>query len=370
MCGYSTLMGTHIYDLFPEDEYRDSVERGHIRVRPHSSLPYLIHGYTEACVWEGGWNTATMTCRGLVTHSDTGEVVARPFRKFFGLGQPEAGEFDLDSPVEVTEKVDGSLGILVPTPDGWMVSTRGSFASVQSDWATACWQREHADFQPNPAWTYLFEIVYHANRIVLPYDFEGLVLLGAVDIATGRSISLAQAADGWNGRVTDIHPYRSLREVLASGERDNAEGFVVHDTVSDVRIKVKHEQYVTLHKIIFGATTLSVWEALSQGLDPAVAFADAPDEFHQILRATEGKMRGQFHDLRDAVRDSYDLLLLDLNARYGEGVWGRREFAGAAQQAQFTPFMFLLLDGKDIDSKVWQAIRPAGGEILNRESAA
>lgn len=31
-----------------------------------------------------------------------------------------------------------------------------------------------------PGWTYMFEAVYHDNVHVVPYPFEGLVLLGAV----------------------------------------------------------------------------------------------------------------------------------------------------------------------------------------------
>lgn len=363
-------MRAHIYDLFDQQVYDNAVDRGHIRVRPHPTLPYLIHGYTEACVWEQGWNEATLTCRGLVTHAETGEVLARPFRKFFNLGQPEAESFDPHAPVEVTEKVDGSLGILVPTPDGWMVSTRGSFASAQSEWATECWQREHANFEPNPNWTYLFEIVYSHNRIVLEYPFEGLVLLGAVDVATGRSVPFADAADGWNGRVAEVHPYRSLTEVLASGERDDAEGFVVHDTVNDVRIKVKHEHYLTMHKVIFGATTLSVWEALSQGVNPSAAFAEAPDEFHQVLRATEGKMRLQYMSLREDVEDAYFYLVADLNSEHGTDHWGRREFAVKAKESEYASFLFKLFDGKEIDANLWRAIKPAGGELITREPAA
>ena len=33
--------------------------------------------------------------------------------------------------------------------------------------------------------TPLFEIIYPENRIVVKYDFEGLVMIGIVDIQTG-----------------------------------------------------------------------------------------------------------------------------------------------------------------------------------------
>lgn len=59
-------------------------------------------------------NPTTRTCRGLIVHSTTGRVLARPWAKFVNHGRPEAETLDLAAPVEVTDKLDGSLGILYP----------------------------------------------------------------------------------------------------------------------------------------------------------------------------------------------------------------------------------------------------------------
>jgi len=100
---------------------------------------------------------------------------------------------DLDAQVEVTNKEDGSLGILYPVPSGgYAVATRGSFASDQALWATA-WFRKYADYGYfNPKYTYLFEILASWNRIVLSYDWEGLVLIGIIDKETGSDVDLPE----------------------------------------------------------------------------------------------------------------------------------------------------------------------------------
>jgi len=99
---------------------------GYVRAQRHPELPLLIYGYTEKAQYENVWNPVTLTCRGLVVDSTSGAVVARPFAKFFNHGQPGAPTFAADEPVTVTDKADGSLGVLHPVPSGWAVATRGA----------------------------------------------------------------------------------------------------------------------------------------------------------------------------------------------------------------------------------------------------
>lgn len=60
--------------------------------------------------------------------------------------------------------------------------------------------------------TVLVEIVYPANRIVLDYGgLDDLILLGAVDIATGRTFGPG-AVPGWPRPVIDSFAYATLAE--------------------------------------------------------------------------------------------------------------------------------------------------------------
>ena len=206
-----------VSEMFAESDLADAIAAGLVRVQHHPEFELSIYNYSDACVWESQWSPVTLACRGLIVEDISRRVVARPYPKFFNHGQLEAPELGLDEEVVVMDKADGSLGILFPLPGehGYAVATRGSFASEQAQWATRFFQRVYADvFSPNPAWTYLFEIVYPENRVVLDYgDTEDLILLGAVEIASGRSIHVEEAQAGWPGPTVDIFPHTSLREV-------------------------------------------------------------------------------------------------------------------------------------------------------------
>ncbi|MBC8091663.1 MAG: 2'-5' RNA ligase, partial [Pseudonocardia sp.] len=232
---------------------------GFVRAQRHPTLPLTIFNYTERTVYERKWNVATQACRGLI--ASHGTVVARPFRKFFGHLEPNAPAAQPDEPVIAMDKIDGSLGVLYPQPDGWAVATRGSFVSDQAQHATALWQREYAPrFTPPSGVTVLVEIVHPANRIVLDYgDRDELVLLGGVDIASGRTVDVT----GWPGPVAERFPYPTFAAALAAPPRPGAEGLVVYIPRLDERIKLKQADYVTLHRLIFGLTTRRVWERLA-----------------------------------------------------------------------------------------------------------
>ena len=50
----------------------------------HPSLPLTIWNYSDKVQYEGLWDETLLQCRGLVT-DDEGNVVARPFKKFFNM---------------------------------------------------------------------------------------------------------------------------------------------------------------------------------------------------------------------------------------------------------------------------------------------
>jgi hypothetical protein len=77
-------------------------------------------------------------------------------------------------------KVDGTLGIVFLWDGTLRVATKRRLDSEQACWAQAWLQKGGAATTVLEAgWTYLFEIVYADNALVVEYAFEGLVLLGA-----------------------------------------------------------------------------------------------------------------------------------------------------------------------------------------------
>lgn len=351
---------------------------GYVREHRHPTLPLRILNYTERAVFEPMWNAATRACRGLIVDVD-GVVRARPWRKFFNHLEPGAPVIGADEPVVVTDKVDGSLGILYPTPTGWAVATRGSFISDQARHATALWERQYAPrFSPPPGVTVLVEIVHPANRIVLDYGpRDELVLLGGVEIATGRSIEVA----GWPGPSAQRFAHPTFAAALAAPPRPGAEGLVVHVPRLDERIKLKQADYVTLHRLVFGLTARRVWERLAVAatraedpgstaaeiarqlrLDPveAAAMLDAGAAWWDDVRRTlPEEFTGWLDDTAAALHAQVDAVLSAAEGRAAElRDLPRRDAAAALAADPTRGLVFAALDGKPLAARGWAAIRP------------
>lgn len=88
---------------------------------------------------------------------------------------------DPDEIVEATIKFDGSLGIAFLWNSEVLVTTRRRMDSKQAIWARQ-WIKDHCNLSGfQVGYTYLFEIVYQNNTVVVNYLFEGLVLLAITD---------------------------------------------------------------------------------------------------------------------------------------------------------------------------------------------
>lgn len=356
----------HIGDIMNERYLADALAEGLVRVQTHPTLPLSIYNYTEKAQYSRTWNTVTTQCRGLIVGQDTGQIIARPFDKFFNAdehGPSKLGQA-LGGVVQVTNKMDGSLGILYPSPlhrTGYAIATRGSFTSEQALHATQLLNDRYADWVPNPDWTYLFEIVYPENRIVLDYgDQDDLVLLGARSIEYGDIVGPEVAGVGcWPGPRTEILPVRSFKEARTLPPRANAEGVVVRSVKSGFMVKLKQEDYVLLHRIITGMNERAVWERLGAGETIDGVCEGLPDEFWPWVR----KIGFDLYAAHDAISISARIEFALIKSELGED-FTRKDFAVRAQQSDFRALLFLLLDGRDIFKPIWDSIKPAGGRSM------
>jgi RNA ligase len=253
--------------------------------------------------------------------------------------------------VNVTDKADGSLGII----HGDAVATRGSFTSGQGRHATHILRTRYAGFVPPEGRTVLVEIVYPANRIVVDYNgLDDLILLGAVDIATGRTFGPAAVPD-WPGPVVETFDYATLAEALAAPPRAGREGLVVHFLDTDERVKIKYAEYVRLHRLVTGLTARTVWEVLVNDGDLDALTEPLPDEFHRWVRGVVAELTEDVETRAAAVEAEFERIVAGL-----PGGWGRREFAAQAVRSDNRGALFLRLDGKDYRPGLWQLVRPAG----------
>jgi RNA ligase len=350
-----------LFDLFDDRLFYQMFEDGYIKAQMHPTAPYVIYNYTDKCTWDEAWNEVTLQCRGLIVNAETDEVIARPFRKFFNHDQAQAPALGLDDVVTVLDKLDGSLGIQYRLPDGEnAIATRGSFTSEQAMWATDWLRFNTAGLPPvSDKETYLYEIIYPENRIVVDYGgFEGLILLGSVNIETGK-VNIFQASN--YTPIAAIHPYKTWAEVLAAPDRENAEGFVVHKVETGEMVKVKYEDYKRLHKYMTRVTERHVWECLMEERSLEMEFAGAPDEFHAWVREVADRLWGAFEkrhlqailDYR-AIRFGADEKLFEVE----DPREAKKNFALSVKDEKDKPLYFSMFEDRTITPQIWKELKP------------
>lgn len=347
----------HVNDLFSYREYMYMHDQGYVRENTHPTLDLIIYNYTEKAQYDNEWNNVTTQCRGLIVNSK-GEVIARPFDKFLNYGQNPNDIQLMGERVIATDKMDGSLGILWSYKGEQGIATRGSFTSDQAIHATELWKRKYG-FKVAPMWTYLFEIVYPENRVVLNYgDMDELVLLGVRDIEEG-DVLLPNEVVTWRGPKAQTFPYKTLREALEAPQRPNAEGMVLYFPDLNYRIKLKQEDYVALHKIVTGLTERRVWENMTEGKTLVDLCEVVPDEWHDWLKETYKKIYREFLLIKATVVSDYRQVIRALER---DGEWTRKDFARLVTSGEWGDYpgiMFSMLDGKEIESAIWKLIKPS-----------
>jgi len=313
-----------IDEIFDPALYVEMEGKGMIRTQIHPSLPLAIACYTKDCVVARCWNEVTRNCRGLIYNYETHEVLARPFPKFFNLGEPGARE-DYEADVEVTDKMDGSLGIGYVWEGKLYIATKGSFASEQAVEANKILQESFPDWLPPEGVTPLFEVIYPENRIVLDYgQSRYLSLIEGIDMSTGKTFEPNYPDQGiwasWPGQSVNFTFYRSLEQAVSAFPRVNAEGWVVRYTDTDERVKIKQKDYIDKHKLVFLLSQKTIWEALKDGRFHEYK-AGMPDEFHDWMDSEASKFTAKFEDHLSIIDDcvnSPDLSYLIECAQNGE----------------------------------------------------
>lgn len=246
------------------------------------SLKILVYGTLTQI--EGKWNPATTAARGLIVRHSAGDfrdavVIERPWEKFFTLSQIDGGwhlgdeenndsvndglgGIDFDAPAKVYDKADGSMGILYRAPDGLPAfSTKGSFASDQALHYTRVLRNDENKLAAaehlltnHPDKTIITELIGPGNRIVVAYEKEDIVLLGASLKKDASNVDPHEINGDWSARglsTVEAMPAATLNEALALPPRENREGVVVSiGGPKPMKIKIKQDDYVKLHRMV------------------------------------------------------------------------------------------------------------------------
>jgi len=332
------------------EELGGLIERKLITARKHPTLPLFVYNYTAGAqsIPIKDWSPALMDCRGLILDTD-GEIVGRPFRKFWNYEQ--VLDQIPNEPYTIWEKLDGSLGIVCNYRGALVVATRGSFESEQAQFAWN-WLKDELDFDFLPAegYTYLFEIIYPENRIVVDYGDTSELRLLAVMEADGKENLKAFEGEVGFPKVLEYPAGTFLWQGSETSiiERPNAEGYVLR-WASGFRAKVKFEEYKRLHRLITQVSTRTIWELLRAGKPTFELIERVPDAFKEWVESIIGELRLYHGSIAAGAAATFRRAPKDVT---------RKEFAEWAKQQIDPKLQFALLDGHNIDDMIWRMVEP------------
>jgi RNA ligase len=375
---------------------------GLLHKQTHPTLDLTIWNYSPKVQYERLWDDITMQCRGLVTNSK-GDIVARPFKKFFNYEEHKPEDIPNEDYV-VYEKMDGSLGILFyyecelndekryniwfnnnyetgmerffdpnklpdfdnpyyePTPKTkgeWVLATRGSFTSPQSIKGKEILNKY--DISPlRKDNTYLFEIIYPENRIVVDYgNEEKLVVLGAIHTETGDEVSdsalFTMTGLGFEV-VTTYKTWGESYDLLKEEISKEKEGYVIRFK-NGFRMKIKGDEYVRLHRILTNISNRDIWEYLKDNKPFDELLEKVPDEFNDWVRETVRDLQNKFDSIKITVEAEFKELI------------NKKEFAEKIKDNPNRSFLFKRLDShsNQLNEMIWDSIYPTYSKPFKKD---
>ena len=369
-------------------------EEGLLYKQTHPTLDLTIWNYTPKVQYERLWDDITTQCRGLITNSN-GEIIARPFKKFFNYEEHTDEEIPNES-FDVFEKMDGSLGIIfyyerklsgeemwdllkekigkerfeslvddvVPFGGGlseeleyhdiprkvgeWHIATRGSFISDQSIKGAELLKGYNTKYGLIPGYTYCVEIIYPENRIVVDYQGDKkLVVLGVIHTESGVEGKIDEMVnEGWE-IVKKYNTFGDDWQTLKSKIDPNKEGYVIRFR-NGMRMKIKGDEYCRLHKILTNISNRDIWEHLKNNEPLDEILEKVPDEFYNWVKNTINELTEQFNNIKIEVESDFKELI------------NKKEFAEKIKDNPNKSFLFKRLDSysNQLNEMIWDSIYP------------
>ena len=341
------------------DKLNSLVEQHYLSVQKHPTEDVLIYNYTQKAQYDRYWTDETLMCRGLIVRPD-GTLVARPFVKFMNYEEHQ-GPLPLE-PFKVTEKLDGSLGILYFVGNTPYLATRGSFTSEQAKRGTEILHTKYDNFHFKDYCTYLFEIIFKGNRIIVDYgEMEDIVLLAVIHTDTGQEYDIHNmpyevtwpfpVAKHYD-RVSDITSLRELEEA-------NKEGFVIRFQ-SGLRLKIKFAEYVRLHRLLTQINARVIWDLLRNNQPFDDLLERVPDEFYTWVSKTRHDLLAQYGLIEAHCQ---------MMAHSVQHLPARKDQAALIVKEQYSGVIFSMLDHKNYQEAIWKVLRPQAEKPFKEDEA-
>lgn len=379
-------------DYINEDALAAAIMDGWVVERNHKAFPLALFTYSRKTVREQHWDDVTKRCRGLIVDIETGKILARPFEKFFNYGdatQPETLKENLptEQPL-VTDKLDGSLGILYNYNGNIAIASKGSFHSEHAEWATK-WYDEHCMYEgpttTHAIWpigyTPVFEMICEeVQKHVVRYDrfngaMEGLHLLAMIDNETGEELNRERLL-GWarRNRVSIATEYSShTLESSASETLTPAPGRVFYEGYvlswprpgqTPLRVKMKTIPFLRLQRLLHHTRPKHILAALAGGQSMQVNdwLCEEAPQFVEFVGKWVTKLQSTFNEIENASHAMFDETLAELGPDAT-----RKDYALKFKEHPYHAVLFGMLPGKDgfRDYKqcIWKLLEPMVHEV-------
>ncbi len=355
------------------EEVNRRINDGLITVRRHPFLDLRIYNYTHKTQHNRLWDEYTRICRGLITDGEC-NILNNPFPKFYKLGETEETTIQ-NLPCEIpniTEKLDGMLGILYEEGDNPAIATRGTFDSPYAEWATN-WLRLQGfqidDFKKG--YTYLFEIIYPENKIVVNYGDRAELSLIAVrnnfndheldHIKEAKELGLSYAREfefefessaGGDNKISGALKY------LEKTKGTDHEGFVCRYS-NGLRLKIKSVDYKRLHKILTGISDKDIWMTLRDMGTIEHVLENVPDEFFDWVKKVESELIASKNDIMNRSGQIAEEAK-KLGSRIAQAEYVANNTKDGNESLRGVAFFLLDDRVEKAELAAWQRVRPAG----------
>lgn len=341
----------------------------YISVQKHPILDLYIYNYTQKAQFDRMWNNETLQCRGLIMDGN-GNIIARPFKKFFNLQEAiDKGEQIPSDYFVVTEKMDGSLGILYSDGVRPCIATRGSFISEQAIKGSTMVPFGGGVYW-DPDFTYLFEIIYPQNRIVVDYGLrEELVLLTVIRTETGEELSYEDVYFiGRRNGLSVVEKHEGIKDFSKIEQKPNSEGYVILFPTSGQRFKIKFDEYVRLHRLVTGVNARTIWDLLRNNQDFTELLDKVPDEFYDWVKRTRDSLQEQYNFIESVALKHYEEKIKDLPTRKDQALAIKAFDFDKAHE--IGAVIFAMLNKKPYESIIWKLLKPGAEKPFKEDKDA
>jgi RNA ligase len=226
------------------------------------------------------------------------------------------------------------------------------FDSPQAIKGSSILQKQFKDSIPllNQSKTYLFEIIYPENKIIVDYgNQESLTLLAVIDTETGNEEELTNYLHLGFPMVTKYKV--DTIENLKKQNTKNKEGFVLKFK-RGLRLKLKFEHYTRSHAIFSNISNITIWEMLFNKTPFADILENAPDELYNWIYETKNRFERKFKKIEESALQKISQIK-NLEENYN-----KKEIAKLISTLEYPKLLFSILNEKDHEKIIWEMIKP------------